>query len=350
LIFNVVTGLVALVFIYPLGNLVDIISQNTGIAENNYTLKLSLFHTIFNVIGVLLVTPFIGIIVRFLERVLIDKGEENITQPKYLNEAVLEYPTSAIRALFMETRRLFEKSTLKIVSHGLNLHREDLKSDVKLKKIVKASKDEIELDVDETYYQKIKLIYSKIIEFSVLAQSKFKLKREQLDSFTRIKLANRYIVESIKNIRGLQDNVTNYTNSDNEYIRKEYNKLRKKVSGVLREIYLTSEDKKPHKHDRALAKLKAKVKKNDILLDGTLDDLIRKEKIDSEMATSLANDSANVAGILENLLFVAELLYIKFDTILFEDKQEEKDRKKRKNEEKSTKKEIKGKESTKTKK
>ncbi len=52
------------------------------------------------------------------------------------------------------------------------------------------------------------------------------------------------------------------------------------------------------------------------MLNGRLDELIRNNSIDSEMATSLANDSDNVAGISKNLIRVAELLYIRSDTIL----------------------------------
>jgi phosphate:Na+ symporter len=57
--------------------------------------------------------------------------------------------------------------------------------------------------------------------------------------------------------------------------------------------------------------------------DGTLDKLIRKELITSEMATSLANDSENVADISKNLIDVAELLYIQNDTLLDEVEEDE---------------------------
>jgi phosphate:Na+ symporter len=43
MVFNMVTGIVALVFIYPLANAVDFITSGIGIAEDNYTLKLARF-------------------------------------------------------------------------------------------------------------------------------------------------------------------------------------------------------------------------------------------------------------------------------------------------------------------
>ncbi|MBV1924729.1 MAG: Na/Pi symporter, partial [Flavobacteriaceae bacterium] len=45
LIFNVTTGVVALSLIYPLGRLVNILSEIFGISATDYTLKLALFHT-----------------------------------------------------------------------------------------------------------------------------------------------------------------------------------------------------------------------------------------------------------------------------------------------------------------
>ena len=48
IIFNLITGIVAIAFIFQLAELVDLISSKVGIGATNYTLKLALFHTIFN--------------------------------------------------------------------------------------------------------------------------------------------------------------------------------------------------------------------------------------------------------------------------------------------------------------
>ena len=49
LVFNMVTGAVALVFIQPLLRAVEGISAAVGIAADDFTLKLAVFHTLFNV-------------------------------------------------------------------------------------------------------------------------------------------------------------------------------------------------------------------------------------------------------------------------------------------------------------
>lgn len=318
LIFNFGTGLIALIFITQLGQFVNYLSNSAGIAPDNYILKLAIFHTVFNVIGVVVMVPFIKVIVKLLSRVFVEKekSEEKIEYPIYLNKSVMAYPQTAIRALLNESKRLFENATFEIVSHGLNLHRTDIMGNEKSKIVVKKSKDKLEIDIEELYYRKVKIIYSKIIKYASLAQSNFSLSPEAMEAFTRIKIANRNIVETIKSIRGLRKNVSQYMVSDNVYIQKEYDKLRKNVVKVLREIYFTQQDKTPESHLKRLEILKERIDKSDVLTDGTLDKLIREQKISSVMATSLANDSGNVADIMKKLIETAELLYINSDTLI----------------------------------
>jgi len=269
--------------------------------------------------------PLIDRLINFLNKVFIEKEDKRIEQPYFLNESVLAYPQSALKALLNESKRLFEKSTFDIVCHGLNLHRQDIKGVENLKTVLKKSKEEMEINIDELYYQKVKTIYSKIIKYATLAQGNFTLPEKVAESFTRIKLAVRNIAEIIKDIRSLQNNVSHYTNSDNEFIQSEYDLLRLKVSKVLREIYLTQIDEHPEKHLEKLEKLKSKAMKSDVLINGSLDKLIRGKKISSVMATSLANDSATVASITKRLIETAELLYIDSDTFLRNSEEEKKE-------------------------
>jgi phosphate:Na+ symporter len=316
LIFNMVTGVLALIFITQLGQFVDYFSRSAGIANDNYPIKLSIFHTVFNLIGVLVMAPFIKPLVKVLKRIFIEKRDSEMEYPKYLNPAILAYPQTALRALLDESHRLFEKVTFEIVTHGLNLHLKDIKGEESLKAVVKKSKEELAINIDELYYKKVKIIYSKIIKYATLAQSKFSLSSEGMESFTRIKLANRHMVETIKSIQGLRKNVSKYMVSENKYIQKEYDRLRHKVSRVLREIYATQKDNNPETHLKRLEALKEKAIKSDLLLDGTLDKLIREQKISSTMATSLLNDSDIVANLIKKLIDTTELLYTHSDTLI----------------------------------
>ena len=317
LIFNVTTGIVALAFIFPLARLVNGMSDVFGISQTDYTLKLALFHTIFNVIGVLIMIPFIKKLETFLIKVLKEKVEEkDIDEPKYLYESVLEFPGSTISAIIKESKYLFKKAIFEIVAHGLNIHRGDIKSDIKIKKVIKKSTEDMQVDVEELYYNKVKTIYGEIIRYATTAQNKFKLNKRQNDAITEIKIANRKMVEIIKDVRELNKNVTMALNSDNEHLSNEYDNFRKKVTKVLRVIHLFRTEDESEKYAEKLAILKQEAKDNIRQSNSSIDRLIRKNLITAEMASSLFNDYTNVNDMIKKLIQVAELLYGKKDSIL----------------------------------
>lgn len=316
LIFNLITGLIAIIFIYQLADLVNFLSSKIGIATADYTLKLALFHTIFNVIGVLLMIPFIKILVRFLMRVFKEKVDKGIDEPKYLNPSVLEFPESAISSLMMESKYLYKNAIFEIVSHSLNIHREDVKSDLKIKKIVKKSNEDLNIDVENLYYKKVKNIYGEILSFATRAQSILKLSESQNKQVGEIKLANRKMVEIIRNVKELNKNVTNCLNSDNEFMKKEYDKFRKKVVKVLRTIYLFRKNEDKDLYYDKLIILKNEARDAIHHSNKSIDRLIRKDLITTEMASSLVNDNDNVNDLIKKLIAVAELLYVERDDIL----------------------------------
>jgi phosphate:Na+ symporter len=316
LIFNVITGVVALSFIYPLSNLVNYLSNTFGISATDFTLKLALFHTIFNIIGVLIMIPFIKKLERFLLRFVKEKVDKDIDEPKYLNEAVLEFPGSIISALINESKFLYKNAIFEIVAHGLNIHREDIKSDEKAKKIVKKSTKDMQVDVENLYYKKVKTIYGEIIRYAVTAQKNLKLTEQQSNAITEIRIANRKMVEIIKDVRELNKNVALSLNLDNEYLLKEYDNFRRKVIKVLRVIYLFRKAENAEEYAKKLSQLKKDAKANIRHSNKSIDKLIRKDLITVEMASSLFNDYTNVNDMIKKLIEVAELLYGKTDTLL----------------------------------
>jgi len=242
--------------------------------------------------------------------------EPEIEQPKYLQKSAMRYPQTAVRAILNETKRLFEGPTFEIVAHALSIHRDDIKSEAKLGQIIKDSRTPINVDIDGVYYGKVKSIYSSIITFATNIQAAFTLEPARTKSINRIKNANRLIVEVIKDSKSIKINVDKYLASDNKYIQAQYDAMRKKVSKIYRKIYLLSLEIDPQKHHKTIKRLLEANKRSDVFENGTLDKLIRENRITSEMATSLANDSATITSIVQNLLKVAELLYVDGDAIV----------------------------------
>ncbi|MFD1292825.1 Na/Pi cotransporter family protein [Lutibacter holmesii] len=315
LIFNLVTGLVTLALIFPLANLVDYLSNKMGISATDYTLKLALFHTIFNVLGVLIMIPFISRLETFLIRFLKEKTAKDISTPKYLNESILNFPGTAIYSLFKESRYLFKNAIFEAVSHGLNMHRNDIKGDEKIKTIIKKSTKNLEVDVDELYYKKVKTIYGEILKYATTAQSDLKLTKKQQKALIEIKVANRKMVEIVKNVRELQKNVDLAKGSNNAHLLKQYNNFRKKITKVLRVIYLFSTEENTSKYAEKLARLKVDAQEHIRKSNKSIDKLIRDDLISTEMASSLFNDFSNVNDISKKLIEVAELLYSQKDSL-----------------------------------
>jgi len=311
-IFNITTAVITILFIYQLADLVDYLAVMIGINIENYTMKLALFHTIFNIIGVLAVSPFISVLVKYLNTLFIPKGL-NKGKQKYLDDAVLELPSAALSAIIMETKHLYENA-FDIITHGLSLKKSNLLSYMKLDEVVKDLHTHKSIDIDLFYKRWIKDLYGEIIDFSTKAQSS--MSPEYIEELYKLKLANRDIVEAVKGTKHLQKNLIKYSFSRNEYIKEQYNDIRKGLAELLRSINTIALTDKEDVISLLLSKTKIHTERYDIITNGTLDRLIRKGLITNTMATSLMNDSDYAYSISKNLIAMAEVLFIDINSDL----------------------------------
>ncbi len=310
LIFNVVTGLIAIIFMSQIMYSVDFISQSVGIANDDYTLKLAVFHTIFNVIGVVVMVPFINKLVTFLESTFkesISKTDKSVDRVKYLNDSVLELPATSMAAIIRETKHLYENA-FEIIAHGLNVKRNNIVSSLSLDEVIKDSYSSSVIDIDDFYNRNIKGIYGEIIDFSAKAQSQMPL--EDIEALYKLKLANRDIVEAVKDTKHLQKNLVKYSMSVNEHIKEQYDTIKRDLAELLRNINIVATTDEEDVILLLLSKAKLHTEKYDILGNGTLDNLIRNRLITNEMATSLMNDSAYAYDISKNLIAMAEVIFV----------------------------------------
>ena len=316
LIFNLVTGVVAVSIIFPLAKFVNYLSSILGIALDDYTLKLALFHSIFNVLGVLIMIPFIKKLETFLLRAIKDVAVKDIDEPKFLNKAILEFPGTLISSLQKETKYLFENAIYEIVVHSVNVHRSEIESDLNSKKLVKKAKRELDINIRELYTHKVKTIYGKILEYATKAQTDLNLSKEQNKRISEIKIANRKMVEIIRDVKELRRNILLYTDSDNQYIRKEYNNFRRIIIKVIRAINKFKLDEDKETSYMELMEMRKMAKAASKKGNKSINQLIRKNLITTDMASSLVNDHDNVYDMIKKLIQVGELLYSEKDSIL----------------------------------
>jgi phosphate:Na+ symporter len=306
LIFNFVTGVIAIVFISQFVWAVEVVSSKVGIAADNYTMKLAVFHTLFNVTGVLVMVPLIHRLAVSLVRYLPEK-ELDVAQPMYLTDAVLEFPETVLSSLKKEVWHLFD-SAFEIMAHGMNLHRSEILESPDLEKTIHDDQEIHEFDLDQLYESKVKVLYSAIIDF--ISRSQLNMPSVFSEEMFRLRNAASEIVKCVKHIKHLRKNATRYMLSDNEHIRSEYNRLRYQVAMILREIYrLRGEDD----YDHALAVLELDELKAEILvthgeLNNRISEVLKDNQITPEMATSLLNDFNYVDETSNDLLDTAQAL------------------------------------------
>lgn len=305
LIFNLVTGAIAIIFIRQFLLAVNGVSEMLGIGMDDYTMKLAVFHTLFNLMGILVMLPFTSQLVRFLEKVL-QRRERGVDEPLYLNDAAMEMPDAALEAVRKETGHLFENA-FELIARVLSIEPQALRSDQELKDLVSNSPQVEKVDIDELYEQRIKSIYGAITVY--ISQLQASASEGSGEKLYGLRQASRNLVEAVKDIKHLQKNLLRFTASTNREIRREYNAIRLQLAGVLREIVEIELSEDREMALLSLDSVKVNIEANDILVNGNLDRLIRDNLISAEMATSLMNDNSYAYDIADNLIDMARVLF-----------------------------------------
>ena len=104
IIFNAGTGIVALMILPILFWIVKITGELLGL-EDIPAVTLALFHTTFNILGVLLIWPLSKYLANFLEKRFVTH-EEAEGRPRYLDRTVAVSPELALNALELELTRI----------------------------------------------------------------------------------------------------------------------------------------------------------------------------------------------------------------------------------------------------
>jgi len=308
LIFNVVTGLIAIAGIYQLMAAVEWISAHIGIAADNYTLQLAVFHSLFNLMGILVMLPLLRPLVRFLEKVVAAE-ETVIEKPIYLTDASLEIRDAAVEAVEKESIRLYDLAT-NIITDGLSIQRDALESEEKLKYVLKASTDVIDEDIDDLYERKLKALYGAIVEYVIRSRGGY-AKGRMREELNGIRQAGQHVIEAVKGVKHLRKNLIKSLQSDDPTVRKEYDRLRKLVLKIMRDIDVVRRTDTDSESVLPLDRLKLEIEEKTRQFSEGLDTLIRKERIDVHTATSLMNDISYCRNICWDLVEAGSILFSK---------------------------------------
>ena len=323
LIFNLLGVMWMLVLFYPFLAGIEYLVTINGEAspyENSIAIPvaLSTFHTVFNVLNTTMLVWFLPHIEKMVTRLVpaSDPEAAYVEKPVFLNSNVLSYSPTAIKALIDESRRVFDGPVYEIMAHAFNVHRSEIRQDIKSKELVARSKEVIAVDINDLYYKKIKGIYGLILEYTSKVTALFKLSQDKADQVYQIRAANRKAISAIKEARSIQKNIDKYMVSTNPDIRAEYNLFRKTMIKILRAVYVKRSAEDEEQYTAAFGKLREKLERDDYDLNQRLQTLVGENRITNEMAVSLMNDSNNLSAIANNLMEAVELLYVKSASML----------------------------------
>jgi len=310
LLFNLLTAAVALAFVGQLSVLVDIIAARLGIAADDYALKLAIFHTVFNLIGIGLMLPLTGRLVDILER-RIPEPPPDISQPRYLNRVVDDFPETLASALRKEVLHLHENAT-RLVLHGLNLHREDVFESSDIAATVRASRTPIDLDIGDEYERRVKTLYAAIVDFATRAGDR-RLAPEIAAQIDALRDMASGLVRAVKSVKHIRKNVVRYSTRDQGAVTDLYDSLRTEVARVvvvIRDLALEpAEARSTLSLDAEAARLEAIARSR----NAEVGKLIRDGVLDASAATSFLNDSGYADSAMREFIDTARAYYAGHD-------------------------------------
>lgn len=307
-LFNFVIACLGIALISQLMWIVDVSANLLGIAKDSYLLKLALFHTIYNVIGVILFWPFVKPLERLLVKYVtfVPKSSE---KPLYLYAQAIETPATAVSAVRKEVRHLFDNAYGLLV-HGISLRRAVIDSEESLADAVKYTRRIISLDVDDIYEAKIKSLYSEIVGFIGEAQTR-ELTPEATEELYALRQAGRDIVEAVKAMKHMHKNISKYGASFNMPVREQYDIIRLQVATLLRELRIILDTPKEELVDTlSLERVEQSIGVSNQQLMDSLDEMIRAKRINPAIATSIMNDEVYVTDLAKNLLEAVRILLV----------------------------------------
>lgn len=310
LAFNLITGVLAIIAMPLLQWLVDEISVTLGIADNNYTLKLAVFHSLFNLIGVAIMVPVIDRLRRWLEQQIPDNVKDQAT-PQFLTSAALETPAAAAAVTRKESLRLYNRAC-DLMIQGLGWNSDEFNRGQPLAQLTDHSRSSLHVNMQQAYEEQIKGIYSSIISF--ISNAREKTTGHYDDQLREIRAADHHIVEAIKGVKHLQRNLLFYIHSENSEMAAAYQQLREQIGHAIYSIHDVMPLDDVVESRLALDHLTLTSEQEREASDVMIESLIRQRKITPGMATSLMTDKSYAQDTCEALVSAARYLFIDQNT------------------------------------
>ena len=303
--FNVISAGIGLLLL-PI--MVWVIALVLGPKSNDAVMGVALYHTLFNLIGVLCFLPFIGPFSKLLVKAFPDKVA---ISTKYLQNVSAEVSDSAIQGLHNEVLFLITN----VLKHNLRALRIDTSLVFEDEKVNASKQTKRDLQED---YEALKRLQSEIFSFastalmSELSKEESKLVNGQLH-------AARMALHSAKSIKDVVHNFDEFETSDNPILNEENALFRKRLIELYLKLVAVMESTDHPSIGGKLGKILKRLKKEDEKFVRSITEATVQGKIkDLDISNMLMVNRAFIQSSRQAILAMKEILLTEAELALFE--------------------------------
>lgn len=215
LIFNLTTGLLAFMTIPVFIRLIQIFI----VTNKNNVMALALYHTLFNVAGVIIFFPFIGLLAKSLMKLY---PERKTVLTVFIDKTPAEVIDAATDSLKEEVKHMLEECQL------YNLRSLNIDDKLVFDHDTPFQKNARIRFTNENLYDQIKLLHADIFSYYSKIQTQ-EMEEIEAKISERIIYASRNIMNSIKNFKDIKHNLDDFDASGSEYLNMRYKLFRKRL-------------------------------------------------------------------------------------------------------------------------
>ena len=227
------------------------------------------FHSSFNVLGILVFLPFLGIFARFLEKRFL-KQDHLIA--KHITEVPATVPEAAVVALHQEIQHLIQRIFV------MNMAMLTIKNDT------------IQTEISDKLspieqYEQLKELEGEIVEFQIKIQQR-PLEAEIAANLGQLIDAIRYAMSSAKGIKDIAHNITDFSKSANDDLNALLQVVKQNQIHYYQELWAVFQSQHPQHYFEKLSDLKKVSKVNyDKFLEKAYLIILSKRLTDIEIST-----------------------------------------------------------------
>lgn len=315
LVFNLTTAGVALALIVPLRLVVEVTSDALGIAPDDFALRLAVFHTLFNALGIGLMVPLIPRLIKALER-RIATPSPSISRPHFITADLGDFPAPIVTALRNEVWHLYKNAAALIVE-GLNMRLDDILLSKDIPTTVQRSRDPIGMDFDARYRDKVKALHAEIVDFAAQKRS-LPLPAPALKRVQELRDGAHALVRAVKAAKHMRPNIQRFCQSDQGAVTGLYDQLRENIAELLAEIWRIEATEPDHRSVLSLIEEQQLIHAMHEDALHRAERLLRARQISAADATSFVNDSRYGVELLLALIEAAKACLREEDSALAE--------------------------------